>query len=112
MPIPSTSARMAVFLKDRREELHAHDAAPNGPRRRWRAPPLGALGVGVTGPMISVIVPALNEEAGIAAALASARAPGVREIIVVDGGSGDATLERAREGTDLVLSAPRGRALQ
>ena len=41
--------------------------------------------------MISVIVPALDEEAQLAAALASARAPAVREIIVVDGGSRDAT---------------------
>jgi len=61
---------------------------------------------------ISVVVPALNEAAHIEAALASARGPEVREIIVVDGGSSDDTQRLARRGADLVLSAPRGRALQ
>jgi rSAM/selenodomain-associated transferase 2 len=61
---------------------------------------------------ISVVVPALDEEAQIAAALASARAPGVREVIVVDGGSRDATVRVARQHADAVLSAPRGRAAQ
>jgi len=61
---------------------------------------------------ISIVVPALDEEAQIAAALASARAPGVREVIVVDGGSRDATARVARQHADAVLSAPRGRAVQ
>jgi rSAM/selenodomain-associated transferase 2 len=61
---------------------------------------------------ISVIVPALDEEQQIAAALISARAPGVREIVVVDGGSSDATARVAREHADLVLTAARGRAAQ
>jgi len=63
---------------------------------------------------LSVIVPVLNEEAGIAAALralAPLRARG-HEVIVVDGGSGDATAALAVPGCDRVLSAPRGRALQ
>ena len=62
--------------------------------------------------MISVIVPALNEEGQIAAALASARAPGVVEIIVVDGGSSDGTVRLAEQHADRVLTAPRGRAVQ
>ncbi|MGH7789458.1 MAG: glycosyltransferase, partial [Candidatus Binatia bacterium] len=41
---------------------------------------------------ISIIVPALDEATQIAAALASARAPGVCEVIVVDGGSADDTV--------------------
>jgi rSAM/selenodomain-associated transferase 2 len=61
---------------------------------------------------ISVVVPALNEASQIEAALASARGPGVREIIVVDGGSSDDTARLARPYADLVLCASRGRALQ
>ena len=37
--------------------------------------------------LISVIIPALNEEAGVARAIASAHSPGTAEIIVVDGGN-------------------------
>jgi rSAM/selenodomain-associated transferase 2 len=61
---------------------------------------------------ISIVVPALDEEVQVAAALASARAPRVREVIVVDGGSRDATVRIARQRADAVLSAPRGRATQ
>lgn len=61
---------------------------------------------------ISVIIPALDEELQIAATLACARAPAVREVIVVDGGSRDATARLARQHADLVLNAARGRAAQ
>jgi rSAM/selenodomain-associated transferase 2 len=44
-------------------------------------------------------------------ALADLRALGA-EVIVVDGGSRDATIQRARMRADRVISAPRGRALQ
>jgi len=63
---------------------------------------------------ISIIVPALNEAAGIVATLAalqSLRAAG-HEVIVVDGGSTDGTGERARAAADRVIFAPRGRAAQ
>jgi rSAM/selenodomain-associated transferase 2 len=62
--------------------------------------------------MLSVIVPTLDEASAIAATLVAARAPGCGELIVVDGGSGDDTLEIARRLADRVLSAPRGRAAQ
>jgi rSAM/selenodomain-associated transferase 2 len=63
---------------------------------------------------LSIIVPVLNEGESITDALdalADLRALGV-EVIVVDGGSRDATLLRARTRADRVISAPRGRALQ
>jgi rSAM/selenodomain-associated transferase 2 len=65
-------------------------------------------------PRLSIIVPVLNESAGIAAALdalAPARAAG-HEVIVVDGGSIDGTRAAAEPLADRVISAPRGRASQ
>src|SRR5437764_185431 len=63
---------------------------------------------------LSIIMPVLDEGEGIVAALdalADLRALGV-EVIVVDGGSRDATVQRARLRADRVLTAPRGRAMQ
>ena len=65
-------------------------------------------------PLLSIVVPALNEAAGIAAmlqALAPLRARGV-ELLLADGGSSDATADRAAPWVDAVVQAPRGRALQ
>jgi rSAM/selenodomain-associated transferase 2 len=61
----------------------------------------------------SVIIPALNEEAGIAGCVAAVRAldPGV-ELIVADGGSSDRTVERAEAAGASVVRAPRGRGPQ
>jgi rSAM/selenodomain-associated transferase 2 len=63
---------------------------------------------------LSVIVPALNEESALPATLAALQPLRRRghEVIVVDGGSWDATRERARAGADRVLEALRGRARQ
>lgn len=61
---------------------------------------------------ISVIIPALNEEQRVAAAIESARqAPGA-EVIVVDGGSADRTMETARSAGARVLVSARSRARQ
>ncbi len=68
--------------------------------------------VGASPLTLSVIVPTLNEEAEVAAALLSARAPAVCEILVVDGGSSDATVGIARQHADIVIGAPCGRARQ
>jgi rSAM/selenodomain-associated transferase 2 len=63
---------------------------------------------------ISVIVPVLDEAAGIQAALAPLQPLRSRghQVIVVDGGSTDATLALARPLADRVLCAPRGRGSQ
>ena len=64
--------------------------------------------------VLSIIIPCLNEADGIAetlAALAPLRERGA-EVVVVDGGSEDATVALARPLADQVLVAARGRALQ
>jgi rSAM/selenodomain-associated transferase 2 len=65
-------------------------------------------------PVLSIVMPALNEAAGIEAtlqALQPLRARGV-EIVLVDGGSSDGTAERAAPWADAVATSARGRALQ
>jgi len=61
---------------------------------------------------ISVIIPALNEAAALPAALESLRRQRSHEVIVVDGGSSDATRELAAAGADRVLTGVRSRAAQ
>lgn len=63
---------------------------------------------------LSIILPVLDEAAGIAAsldALRPLRAAG-HEVIVVDGGSRDGTVALAAPRADRVIAAPRGRARQ
>jgi rSAM/selenodomain-associated transferase 2 len=63
---------------------------------------------------ISIIIPVLNEERNLSKALAelqSFRCAG-HEIIVIDGGSVDRSLELAHEMADIVLVSKAGRALQ
>ena len=63
---------------------------------------------------LSVVIPVLDEASALPdalAALAPLRADG-HEVIVVDGGSTDATCEIARRLADRILTAPCGRALQ
>ncbi|MGH8580903.1 MAG: TIGR04283 family arsenosugar biosynthesis glycosyltransferase, partial [Gammaproteobacteria bacterium] len=64
--------------------------------------------------MISVIIPAYNEEKTLPGTLrALFRQPGVFEVIVVDGGSSDGTRELARDYAGVrLLTAPKGRASQ
>ena len=63
---------------------------------------------------LSVVMPVLNEAAGIQAALqalAPLAARGV-QIVVADGGSADGTVALAQAGAVHLVHAPRGRALQ
>src|SRR5215212_1324565 len=65
-------------------------------------------------PTLSIIIPTLNEAAEIAASLGALQPLRTRgcQVIVVDGGSTDATVELARPLADQVLSSNRGRARQ
>jgi rSAM/selenodomain-associated transferase 2 len=63
---------------------------------------------------LSIVMPVLDEAAGIEAALqalAPLRARGI-EVIIADGGSSDGTAALARPLADRVITAPRGRAVQ
>ena len=63
---------------------------------------------------LSVVLPVLNEAAGLGAALqalAPLRARGA-ELIVADGGSSDRSAALATAGGAYLVNAPRGRALQ
>jgi rSAM/selenodomain-associated transferase 2 len=65
-------------------------------------------------PALSIVMPALNEAAGIEAtlhALQPLRARSV-EIVLADGGSSDGTAERAAPWVDVVTTSARGRAVQ
>ena len=63
---------------------------------------------------LSIVVPTLNESACIEATLAAARPARLAgaEIVVVDGGSTDATRALAAPLADQVIEAARGRAAQ
>lgn len=62
--------------------------------------------------VISIIIPTLNEEKNIGAALSGLRDIPDIEIIVVDGGSDDQTVSIAKSCGAQVISAPPGRACQ
>jgi len=59
-----------------------------------------------------VVIPTLNEELRVAAAVRSAFEGGASEVIVVDGGSVDATVPVARDAGARVLEGERMRAKQ
>ncbi len=68
----------------------------------------------MAGPPVSVVIPALNAAASLPATLACLRADGglIGEVVVVDGGSADATVSVATALGARVLAAPRGRGGQ
>lgn len=61
---------------------------------------------------VSAIIPTLDEEARIAATIDAARAAGVDEVIVADGGSTDATVRIAAARGARVIAGERVRAKQ
>src|SRR5262249_53460646 len=66
-------------------------------------------------PIVSAIIPCLDEEAAIGALVGAVLAQGVAEVVVVDGGSCDRTVERAMAaGATVVIERIRGygRAMQ
>jgi hypothetical protein len=63
-------------------------------------------------PRLSVIIPALNEEDGIAAAVACSWSAGAHEVIVADGSSTDGTAEIALAAGARIVRSARGRAVQ
>ena len=79
----------------------------------------GLRGDGHTRPTISVVIPTLNEAERIGALVRGLWSQGFDEIIIVDGGSTDATVATAQGTQGLaggacvrVLSGPRGRGHQ
>ncbi|HLB85320.1 MAG TPA: glycosyltransferase family 2 protein, partial [Steroidobacteraceae bacterium] len=63
---------------------------------------------------VSAIIPCLDEEQAIGPCVSAVLGHGLREVIVVDGGSGDRTVERAAAAGAKVIVEPRrgyGRAL-
>jgi uncharacterized protein len=65
-----------------------------------------------TDPLISVIIPALNEEKCIGRTLQSLQQGAGVEVIVVDGGSADDTVRQAKAAGARVMVAAGGRACQ
>lgn len=61
---------------------------------------------------LSVIIPTWNEQQRIAQAVQRARAAGVAEVIVVDGGSADGTLEAAAAAGAQTILCAKGRGPQ
>jgi glycosyltransferase involved in cell wall biosynthesis len=75
-------------------------------------------GGGAGGPVesiVSAVIPCLDEEDAIFGVVASVLAQGVAEVIVVDGGSKDRTVERAKGAGARIVTEPQrgyGRAVQ
>ena len=92
-----------------------HGAGASAPRIHGAVASLPRThGAGASAPRLSIIVPVLDEAAAISALLddlAPLRQHAV-ELIVVDGGSSDATVARCAGRADTILESQRGRALQ
>jgi len=108
--------RAELFPADAQQQVqqerqqHQHDMAAAA-----EADVAAGRGARTTEPVVSIIMPVLNEEAGIEEAIRYLQQqlhPSPAEIIVVDGGSRDGTVAAARRCGVRVLQAGRGRARQ
>src|SRR5438105_6859497 len=72
----------------------------------WRTDQ-SALGAVLPGIKISVIIPALDEEACIGRLVSAIPRPPVHEVIVVDNSSSDRTAEVARDAGAIVIAQAR-----
>jgi rSAM/selenodomain-associated transferase 2 len=70
------------------------------------------ISVATSSPVISVVVPTLDEAPSLAQTLTVARRHGAADVVVADGGSRDATRDVATRFADAVVVAERGRAAQ
>lgn len=74
---------------------------------------IGALiQTGQTRLEVSVVIPAINEADCVSRSVGSAFAAGASEVIVVDGGSADATVQVARDAGATLIASDPGRANQ
>ena len=98
----SALAHVDTQMRRRRTDLH---------EVRRPVLPVG-FGRSTEGPTVSLIIPALNEERHIAATLSAISRSPDHEVIIVDGGSTDATVQRAKGAGANVLASKPGRAGQ
>ena len=61
---------------------------------------------------VSIVIPAINEAHSIARSVEMAWKAGADEVIVVDGGSGDATVEICEKANCRLVHSPAGRGIQ
>src|SRR3954447_16506372 len=83
-------------FRPRKPPIPSHLPPPEGTDMEFPTPPLSTTSNGKASPTVSVVIPALNEERNLPHVFAKLPA-GISEVIMVDGGSVDRTVEVARE---------------
>ncbi len=82
---------------------------PGPPSTHGPSPDRGGNG----GPLLGVVIPTVNEESAIPLLLADLSHLEVpHQVVVVDGGSSDRTLQVAKDSGAMVLEGPSGRSIQ
>jgi glycosyltransferase involved in cell wall biosynthesis len=89
-------------------QMNATDAQSLALGSRVRGDERIAAAIGAVNPAVAVIIPTFNEAESIGAVVAEMPREVVARVIVVDGGSADATRERAREAGADVIAVGRG----